>query len=218
MISKNDYALAGLIGFFAGMFVIPVFYNIGMYDIRMRDPFFLLALPWAIAIGSLAGMAIAGVLGKKFSFILQFAKFVVVGVLNTAIDFGVLNIISLVTGFTSGFIIGGVNIPGVALALTNAYLWNKLWVFGARDGKGLFHDLPKFLLISGIGVVINSGIVILATSYPVQSIDAQTWLNVAKIMATGFSLVWNFLGYKFIVFSKKPDVPMVQPRAPIAPL
>lgn len=213
MISKNDYALAGLIGFFAGMFAIPVFYNIGM-----RDPFVLLALPWVIAVSALIGMALAGVLGKKFAFILQFAKFVVVGVLNTAIDFGVLNIISLVTGFTSGFIIGGVNVPGVALALTNAYLWNKLWVFGARDGMGLFHDLPKFLLVSGIGVLINSGIVILATSYPVQSIDAQRWLNVAKVMATGFSLVWNFLGYKFIVFSRESNLPMVRPQAPIAPL
>lgn len=213
MISKNDYALAGLIGFFAGMFAIPVFYNIGM-----RNPFFLLALPWAVAVCALIGMALTGVLGKKFGFILQFAKFVVVGVLNTSIDFGVLNIMSLVTGFTSGFVIGGVNIPGVALALTNAYLWNKLWVFGARDGKGLFHDLLKFLLVSGIGVVINSGIVILATSYPVQSIDAQTWLNIAKIMATGFSLVWNFLGYKFIVFSRESNLPMVRPQAPIAPL
>ncbi|MDP3770270.1 MAG: GtrA family protein [Candidatus Sungbacteria bacterium] len=213
MISKQDYALAGLIGFFAGMFAIPVFFNIGM-----RNPFVLLALPWAIAVCALIGMAIANVLGKKFAIIIQFAKFVVVGVLNTAIDFGILNIMSLVTGLTSGFIIGGVNIPGVIIALTNAYLWNKLWVFGAADGKGLFHDLPKFLLVSGIGVIINSGIVILATSYPVQLIDAQTWLNIAKVMATGFSLVWNFLGYKFIVFSKTSNVPMIRPSAPIAPL
>lgn len=214
---KIDYAIAGLIGFFAGMFAIPVLYNIGI-----RDPFILLAFPWVVSTGALAGMLVAGVLGRKFPFFIQFAKFVVVGLSNTAIDFGVLNIISLVTGVTGGFVIGGVNIPGVALALTNAYFWNKFWVFGHRDNKGALHDLPTFLLVSGLGIVGNSSIVILATSYPAVSFDATVWLNLAKVFATAFSFVWNFFGYKFIVF-KSPDSPLTEtetepPRTPIAPL
>lgn len=208
---KIDYAIAGLIGFFAGIFVIPVLYNIGM-----RDPFILLLLPWAVAICALMGMFIAGFLGRMFPFFLQFARFGVVGTLNTAIDFGVLNIISLVTGVTGGLVIGGVNIPGVTLALANAYFFNKLWVFGHQDGKGILHDLPKFLLVSGTSIIINSGIVILATSYPAVSFNAQTWLNVAKVFATVFSLVWNFLGYKFIVFRSSESAEIS--RSPIAPL
>lgn len=208
---KLDYAIAGLIGFFAGMFAIPVLYNIGM-----RDPFILLLLPWAVAICAFMGMFIAGLLGRMFPFFLQFARFAVVGALNTAIDFGVLNVISLVTGVTGGLVIGGVNIPGVILALTNAYFFNKLWVFRHQDGKGILHDLPKFLLVSGTGIIINSGIVILATSYPAVSFNAQTWLNIAKVFATVFSLVWNFLGYKFIVFRSSESVGV--PRVPIAPL
>lgn len=201
---KTDYAISGLIGFFAGIFAIPVFINISL-----RNPFILLALPWALAVASVIGIWIAGFLGRKFSFFNQFAKFAVVGVLNTAIDFGVLNSMSLITGVTGGLIVGGVNIPGVALALTNAYFWNKLWVFSRSDGKGVLNDLPKFFLVSGIGIIINSSIVILATSYPVVSIHAKTWLNLAKVMATIFSLVWNFLGYKFIVFkSRKLTVPL----------
>ena len=211
--TKNDYAISGLIGFFAGMFAVPVFYNIGI-----RDPFVLLALPWAIAVCALIGIAVTGFLGKRIPFFLQFGKFVVVGVLNTAIDFGVLNVMSLITGVTSGVIIGGVNVPGVAIALVNAYLWNKLWVFSARDGNGIFYDFPKFLVVSGIGVIVNSGIVILATSYPVTFVNPGAWLNIAKILATVFSLVWNFLGYKFIVFAKKESLPMASPKAPMMPL
>lgn len=192
------------------MFVIPVVYNIGN-----RDPFILLAIPWVLVVGALAGIWIAGLLGKKFSFFIQFAKFAVVGVLNTAIDFGTLNIISIITGVTGGLIVGGVNVPGVALALTNAYFWNKYWVFGHRDNKGMLHDLPTFLLVSGIGVIGNSSIVILATSYPVTFVNATIWLNFAKLAATIFSLVWNFLGYKFIVFR---PVDTQTPRMPIAPL
>ena len=209
--TKTDYAISGLIGFFAGIFAIPVLINIGQ-----RDPFLLLALPWALGIASVIGAIIAGFLGRKFPFFIQFAKFAVVGVLNTAIDFGVLNIISLITGVTSGVIVGGVNVPGVALALVNAYFWNKYWVFSHRDDKGALNDLPKFLLVSGTGILVNSGIVILTTSYPILSINAKTWLNLAKLFATAFSLVWNFLGYKFIVFrSSGSDMPQ---REPIAPL
>ena len=209
---KIDYALSGLIGFFAGIFAIPVFINLGY-----RDPFILLAMPWVVAVASVIGMLIAGLLARTFPFFHQFAKFTIVGLLNTAIDFGVLNIISLVTGVTGGLIVGGVNVPGVALALTNAYFWNKFWVFSRSDGNGILNDLPKFLLVSGIGIVINSGIVILATSYPIVFVNAKTWLNLAKVGATVFSLVWNFLGYKFIVFRSPASAPHM-PRTPIAPL
>ena len=209
---KIDYALASLIGFFVGIFAIPVLMNIGY-----RDPFILLAMPWVVAIASVIGMLIAGLLARKFSFFIQFAKFIVVGLLNTAIDFGVLNIISLATGVKGGLIVGGVNMPGVALALVNAYFWNKLWVFSHRDDKGVLNNVPKFLLVSGIGIVINSSIVILVTSYPVVFVNAKTWLNLAKVGATVFSLVWNFLGYKFIVFRSPASAPQM-PRTPIAPL
>jgi putative flippase GtrA len=172
-----------------------------------------------MAIGAVAGIGIMGLLGKKFPFFIQFGKFAVVGVLNTAIDFGILNIISILTGVTSGIVIGGVNVPGVAIALVNAYFWNKFWVFSHRDNKGALHDVPTFLLVSVLGVVGNSGIVILATSYPVISFDAKTWLNIAKLCATVFSLAWNFLGYKFIVFrSPESAFPQTDRREPIAPL
>ncbi len=219
---KIDYALAGLIGFFAGIFAIPVIYNIynplsGILR-HGHNPFVLLALPWVVAIAALIGIFIAGFLGKKFPFFIQFAKFAVVGVLNTAIDFGTLNLMSIITGVTSGIVVGGVNVPGVSLALMNAYFWNKYWVFSHRDnGKNVLQDFPKFLLVSGIGVIVNSGIVIFATSYPLLAVNPKTWLNLAKASATVFSLVWNFLGYKFIVFrsSQSEETPQ---REPIAPL
>lgn len=212
MLTKTDYAIAGLIGFFAGIFAIPVLYNIGN-----RDPFILLALPWALAVGAVVGIVITRFFGRRFPFFNQFGKFAVVGVLNTAIDFGTLNLISIVTGVTSGIVVGGVNVPGISLALVNAYLWNKYWVFSHRDNKGILHDLPTFLLVSIVGVIGNSGIVILGTSYPVTFVDARTWLNMSKLAATVFSLVWNFLGYKFIVF-KSAETSIEVPRDPIAPL
>ncbi len=68
------------------------------------------------------------------------------------------------------------------------------------------HMFSSFLLISLVGLLINSGVIALAsniiTPYLSGYISADLIKNAAKVLATGFSLVWNFLGYKLIVFKK----------------
>ena len=60
---------------------------------------------------------------------IQFGKFLVVGTLNTAIDFGTLNLLSWFTGIYGGVRLAPINVLGVLLALTNSYLLNKHWTF-----------------------------------------------------------------------------------------
>lgn len=197
MISKVDYVIAGFIGFLVGVFSIPTLLNIGI-----RDQKILLAVPLIIPFIWAIGVWFGGMLARRIRVFAQFSKFVAVGFLNTALDFGVLNLLSMITGITAGFVVGGVNIPGVALSVTNAYFWNKLWVFKDRDDKNIFSDLPKFAVVSIAGILINSGIVILLTTYvpaPVFLTD-ERWLNLAKVGASFVSLITNFLGYKFLVF------------------
>lgn len=59
-----------------------------------------------------------------------------------------------------------------------------------------------FVFISLIGVFINSGIVVAITTYvdPVFGINQDLWANLAKVVATGITLIWNFSGYKIFVF------------------
>lgn len=197
MISKVDYIIAGFIGFLVGVFSIPTLLNIGI-----RDQKILLAVPLVVPFIWAVGVWLGGMLARRIRVFAQFSKFVAVGFLNTALDFGVLNLLSMITGITAGFVVGGVNIPGVALSVTNAYFWNKFWVFKDRDDKSIFSDLPKFAVVSIAGILINSGIVILLTTYvpvPVFLTD-ERWLNLAKVAASFVSLITNFLGYKFLVF------------------
>lgn len=210
--TTQDYLIAGLIGFLSGTFFIPAFLNIGFREYA----YLLLALPWVCAPLFAGGLWLAQYLARWVPFLTQFGKFVVVGFLNTAIDFGTLNAISVFTGFTSGFIIGGVNVPGFTLAVCNAYLWNKFWVFSSANRTGgIFHDLPKFLVVSGSGLLVNSGIVIFLTTFvSVSFVSPALWLNIAKVMATVFSLVWNFVGYKFIVFRAASPVALVPSAEP----
>ncbi|MBI4137710.1 MAG: GtrA family protein [Candidatus Sungbacteria bacterium] len=196
MLSTIDYLVAVLIGFFAGIFLIPTLLNLGV-----RDKVLLLALPWALAGVYALGIKTAAFLARRFGFITQFSKFVAVGVLNTAIDFGVLNLLSAATGVTSGFVVGGVNVPGFAAAVSNSYALNKFWVFQDRRG-GLFEDAPKFLLVTGASAVLNSGVVVLVTTYGSSflPLPPHVLLNVAKASAVILNLAWNFFGYKFFVF------------------
>lgn len=197
MITKIDYYIGGLVGFLSGIAAIPTAFNLGM-----RSHGALLVLPWAAAILFAALMRLAGWLARRRAVLAQFSKFIAVGFLNTAIDFGMLNLLSRVSGISAGFILGGVNIPGFVVAVSNSYLWNKLWVFKNGNEAGIFRDFPKFLAVTVVGLVINSAIVILLTTYvpPVLGMNKALWLNASKAGATVLTLVWNFTGYKLFVF------------------
>ncbi|KKT42242.1 MAG: hypothetical protein UW28_C0003G0023 [Parcubacteria group bacterium GW2011_GWA2_44_13] len=109
--------------------------------------------------------------------------------------------LSLFTGAVSGFIIGGVNAPGFIIASINSYFWNRLWVFPQTNGEGKFADFPKFALISILGVILNSLVVIYFTTYVHQfGFSDKVWLNAAKAIASAIVLTWNFVGYKFFAF------------------
>ena len=195
-ITKIDYAIVALVGFLVGVFSIPVLVNLGIREWRI-----LFVLPLAVPVLFVCGMRITRFLSGRVQILGQIGKFAAVGVLNTAIDFGMLNILSFATGVVEGLKIGGVNIPGFILAVFNSYFWNKFWVFKYKEGNTA-NDLPKFLAVSIGGLFINTGMVVFLTTFvsPLGGLADGTWLNVSKIAATALSLLWNFLGYKFMVF------------------
>lgn len=140
----------------------------------------------------------------RFPIIKQFSKFVVVGVINTAIDFIVLNVEMAATHITSGPFMFVLNSVSFSAATVNSYFMNKYWTFEDKSNQKEGAKFSQFFVVSIIGITINGAVVYFMTTFlsPLGGINAQLWANVAKIVATGFSLVWNFIGYKFIVFKK----------------
>ncbi len=140
----------------------------------------------------------------KFPFIKQFVKFFVVGIINTAIDFMVLNLEMALTGITSGPYMFVLNSISFSVATINSFFMNKRWTFEDKENKESGIKFSQFLIVSVIGITINGGIVYAITSFttPLLGMSPQLWANVAKLFATVVSLIWNFLGYKFIVFKK----------------
>ena len=140
----------------------------------------------------------------NMNFLKQFLKFAVVGAINTGVDFLILNIEMLITGITSGPLMFVQNILSFSIATTNSYFLNKHWTFKDKSKNKEGFKFAQFLVISVIGALINSAIVFSATTFidPIFGLSPTLWANLAKLLATGISLIWNFLGYKFVVFKK----------------
>ena len=193
----QDIALSVVSSYLIGIFLIPTLINT---ESLTKIPFPYLSLFVVFPLVAIVGMFVANFLGKKIKILWQVAKFALVGVLNTAIDFGVLNLLILLTNYTQGTGLGLINIPSFSLAILNSYFWNRKWVF-ADSKKGNF---VVFVAVTVIGLLINTGFVVGITTLipPAFGLSPTLWANVAKVFATGFSMVWNFSGYKLIGFKR----------------
>jgi putative flippase GtrA len=141
----------------------------------------------------------------------QIVKFGLVGIINTGIDFAILNLLINVTGIYSGIWLFIFNVISFGVAVINSYFMNKYWAFkvsGSVQAKEIF----KFVFVSLIGLFLNSVIVYYLGTFFILSyrlsasaayvyIPAGLWDNLAKLAATAVSLVWNFIGYKLFVFN-----------------
>lgn len=194
---KRDFLLSAAAAFLTTIFLTPTLENLGVYQ---HIPFPLLTIFIVFPLLTIAGMFLASFIGRFSQIIWQLAKFGLVGVLNTTIDFGILNILIAVTSIQGGLAIVPLNIASFTIALINSYFWNKHWVFhGSKQSKFLL-----FLIVSLLAIAINTGVVYAMTTFmaPIGNMSPTVWANVAKVTATFVSLVWNFLGYKLIVFKK----------------
>ncbi len=141
---------------------------------------------------------------KLKTLINQFIKFAIIGGINTVVDFGILNILIWLTGITEGNGLIPLNVISFSIAVVNSYFLNKKWAFKDQEVSDAGKKFSKFLLVSLIGVVINTAIVrVVSTNVePLFNLSPQLWVNAAKLTATAVSLIWNFIGYKLIVFKK----------------
>jgi putative flippase GtrA len=87
---------------------------------------------------------------EKFPVILQLCRFAAIGVMNTALDFLILNYISKSFGITSGLKLGELNIIGFILALIQSYFWNRYWAFNTQ-AVSLLKNFIRLVLVGLLG-------------------------------------------------------------------
>lgn len=138
------------------------------------------------------------------SLLSQVLKFAVVGGINTGVDWVVLFLLTSLSGVHEGEQIIYFNIIAFSAAVINSYVLNKRWTFRDSSAEGGGVKFTTFLAVSLVGVGINTGVVYTVSTLvdPMFGLPKEYWLWVGKAAATGFSMIWNFIGYKLFVFGR----------------
>jgi len=137
----------------------------------------------------------------------RFIRYAIVGVLNTLLFFGLVNLLGALFGVYSGLAFTAISAFSVSLVIVHSYLWNRRWVFRSEERKKT-GQFVKFALVNFGAMAINAGIVYVITTYvppfywfaPFGGLAKIFWANFAEAVSIVAVVIWNYLGFKFFVF------------------
>jgi len=126
----------------------------------------------------------------------QAARFALIGVVNTSIDFGVF---LFALAFVTSSLVAA-NVLSWTVAVTGSYVMNSFITFAAESGRRLRLRAYAGFVGSGIaGLVANTATLLFAAK--VLSLP----VILAKLLAIGVSFLVNFSLARFVVFRPRPS-------------
>jgi len=131
------------------------------------------------------------VLAPSSSLVDQFARYLVVGGLAFALDFGCLFLITELFGV---YYLASATIAFTVGLLTN-YILSVVWVFPSRRTQNVAIEFALFALVGVVGLGLNDLILWTLTDY-----GGLHYLQ-SKLAATAVVLFWNFVARKLLLFS-----------------
>ena len=137
----------------------------------------------------LSGRVFAGLGGRVF--VGQAARFAVIGVLNTSVDFGVF---LLALAFLTSSLVAA-NVLSWTVAVTGSYVMNSFITFAAESGRRLrFRAYAGFIGSGLAGLIANTATLLVAAELLLLPVV------LAKVLAIGVSFLVNFSLARFVVF------------------
>lgn len=121
---------------------------------------------------------------------IELIKFGLVGILNTGITFIIYNGLIF---FNVNYVLA--NTIGYIAGVINSYIWNKNWVFGAKDNKDE-KLIFKFIVVNVISYAVNTGVLLLCTKYITEN------KTIAQIPAIIVGMGVNYILNKVWTFKK----------------
>jgi len=199
---KFDYIFALITGEIVALYFINLFKEIFSKNAVFGSILWSLTIVFPIL--AAACLKIAYLIGKRFLFVFQLAKFLLVGALATIFDLGSLSIFIKFFGATAGLSYAMFKGISFIIATSTKYFVDKFWAFEKKETIGMGKEFIHFFVVTIIGLGVNVGVASAFVNIlkPQAGISAEVWANLGGIAAVLFTFAWNFLGYKFIVFKK----------------
>ncbi|MFF9402785.1 GtrA family protein [Streptomyces sp. NPDC014744] len=138
----------------------------------------------------------------------EVAKFGTVGALGLVVNIAVSNLLWRTTDLQ----VVRAGLLATFIAILFNYVGFRYWTYRDRDKTGRTRELTLFLLFSGVGAVIENGVLYVATygfgwDTPLQS-------NVFKILGIGIATLFRFWSYRTWVFKALPAPEPTEPAEP----
>jgi putative flippase GtrA len=203
---RRDLWASVIIGAAVGLLSQPILVNVaGSFNISLT-----LGLRIGVFVGFtlLAPLAlfILSLLGRMLPVLYQFGKFAAVGTLNTFVDIGVLNLEILAFGTPAAWPYRIMKTVSFLAGTTNSFLWNKFWTFDSREPANASQTV-KFYSVAVVGFILNVGLasyVFTSVARP-TSISPNLWANIGALAGVAAAFLWDFIGYKYLVFKKPAE-------------
>lgn len=118
----------------------------------------------------------------------MFVRFLVVGVLATAIHYSILLLLVQIFGFAPVL----ASSIGFSVSAVVNYLVNRRVTFSSSRGHA--GAVPRFVIVALVGLSLNSGVVWLFAH------ELGWYYVLAQVIATGVAIFWNFFANKYWTF------------------
>jgi len=169
-------------------------------------PFLNWFLPIFFPILAVFGIWISYLIGKKYLFVYQLAKFFLIGAFFAIFDLIIFNALIGYFGISKEEVIKYALFVAISFIIvtTVKYVAEKYWAFEKTGGKEIEKEFGKFFIIT----IISGGIQVVVSSFvfkailPFAGMSELVSANIGKIGGIIVASAWSFLGYKFIVFKK----------------
>ncbi|OGZ67249.1 MAG: hypothetical protein A3D35_00750 [Candidatus Staskawiczbacteria bacterium RIFCSPHIGHO2_02_FULL_34_9] len=174
-------------------------------ELGISSGFYVFLIVWlGFPLFSLFCLWISYLIGKKFLFVYQMAKFLLVGAVATIVD---LKVFELFYWLISYFISVSLLFPkGISFLIATflKYWGNKHWAFLKHEKENIKKEVTQFFFVTVIGMVIDivAFYVFVNIVGPQYGVSETFWVKISVIFAGIVAAVWNFAGYKFWVFKK----------------
>ena len=141
---------------------------------------------------------------------IRMIKFSIVGVSGTIVDFGLMNLFSLVFGLHLAW----AQAISFTIAVLNNFFWNRIWTYPESRSRGASKQLMQFILINVIGIIIRTPIITLLDRWifrfivnsdlalPVNNLVLSQ--NLALAISIGIIFIWNYFANRNWTFNNVP--------------